>query len=189
MNAYTFVVEEPKKVEVKNYTDQLVITINGEEQDPQEATIGVSKNDDGTYNFVLNQFSFGDLLIGDVTMSNVPATVDGDYTNFKTEQDAVITNGSFIADALGGKVHITMNAQMKGDKLYANISLPVALGDDVMDVKAVFGDISWTGIHNVKVGNGTTAVFSINGVQNNQMQRGINIVRKADGTTVKVLKH
>ncbi len=189
VNAYTFVVEEPKKVEVKNYTDQLVITINGEEQDPQEATIGVSKNDDDTYNFVLNQFSFGPLLIGDVTMNNVPATVNGDYTNFETEQDAAITNGSFIAEALGGKVHITMTAQIKGDKLYANISLPVAYGDEVMDVKAVFGDITWTGINNVKAGNGTTAIFGINGVQSQKMQRGINIVRKADGTTVKMLKH
>ncbi len=189
VNAYTFVVEEPKKAEVKEYTDQLVITINGEEQDPQQTTISVTKNDDGTYNFVLNQFSFGDLLIGDVTMNNVPATEDGEYTKFETEQDAAITNGSFIAEALGGKVHITMTAQIKGDKLCALINLPVALSaDDVMDVQAVFGDISWTGIHSVKAGNGNTAVFGINGVQLQQMQRGINIVRKADGSTVKVMK-
>lgn len=189
VNAYTFVVEEPKKVEMKSYTDQLTITINGEEQDPQEATINVVKNDDGTYNFVLNQFSFGALLIGDVTMNNVPATEDGDYTKFETEQDAAITNGDAIAEALGGKVHISMNAQIKGDKLYAYISLPVALSEDyVMDVKAVFGDITWTGIHSVKTGNGNAAVFGINGVQLQQMQRGINIVRKADGTTVKVMK-
>ena len=36
--------------------------------------------------------------------------------------------------------------------------------------------------------NGVKAIYDLSGRKLNEMQKGINIVRKADGTTVKVLK-
>lgn len=185
---YTFNLtkDEPKQ----EYTDQLAITLNGEPQEPQQTTIVTTKHDDGTYDFMLKQFSFGDFLIGDVTAANVEAhEVDG-YTVYTADQDATITNGSFIAEALGGKVHIKLAAQSKDDKLYAEISLPVALDeDDVIDVDAVFGSKFATAISGVKAdANAQTRVYTIGGVQTSRMQRGINIVVGADGKTVKVLK-
>lgn len=53
------------------YTDNLVISCDGEVAPAQQTTITVTKYLDGTYNMMLKNFSFGELLIGDVTMSNI----------------------------------------------------------------------------------------------------------------------
>ena len=50
--------------------------------------------------------------------------MDG-WTVYTAEQDAEITNGAEIAEALGGKVHVKLAAQSKDDDLYAEITLPV----------------------------------------------------------------
>jgi hypothetical protein len=174
------------------YTGSLAISINGEEQDPQTTTITTTKHDDGTYDLLLKQFTFGGAdgyLIGDVTAKNIHAEeVDG-YTVYTADQDAEITNGGVIAEALGGKVHIKLNAQSKDDKLYAEISLPVAMDeDDVMDVFAVFGEKFATGINSVKAANSNIRIYNASGMLMNQMQRGLNIVKNSDGKTIKMLK-
>lgn len=187
---YTFnlVKDDVNNDEQTEYTDQLLITLNGEPQDPEETTIITTKHEDGTYDFMLKQFSFGPFLIGDVTAANVEAQeVDG-YTIYTADQDADITNGDFIAEALGGKVHVKLNAQSKDGKLYAEISLPVALDeDDVIDVFAVFGTKFETGINAVKGDAKAARIYTVGGIETKQMQRGINIVKYADGTTMKVL--
>ena len=182
-------VKDEPKVE---YNDNLAININGEDSDSQQTTIITTQHDDGTYDFMIKNFTFGGedgFLIGDVTAKNITATTENGYTFYKAEQDAVITNGAEIAEALGGKVHIKLDAQSKDGKLYAEISLPVDMGDgDVLNVFAVFGDKSWTGINSVKANPGTTRIYNANGMLMQQMQRGLNIVKGSDGKTVKVLK-
>ena len=93
-------------VEKTTYKDQLVISLNGDVQNPEEATIDVIKQSEGKYTFVLNQFSFGGLLIGDVTITDVPGVEKNGYVFYTVEKDAVITNGAEIAEALGNKVHV-----------------------------------------------------------------------------------
>ena len=44
-------------VEKTTYKDQLVISLDGEVQDPEEATIDVIKQSEGKYTFVLNRRS------------------------------------------------------------------------------------------------------------------------------------
>lgn len=191
INAYTFVGKEPLADVVNKYTDKMVISLNGIEQDPQEATISVADHNDGTYDFSLDQFSFGGMIIGDVTMKNVSGTTDADgYTTFECDADADITNGGSIAAALGGKVHVKMNAQTNPDgMLYAEISLPVVLGDDTMDVYVVFGNKTYTAIKSVVSDNGgIKAIYDLNGRQLINLQRGVNIVRMANGKTVKIVK-
>ncbi len=190
MTTYTFhmVKDEPKT----EYNGQLAISINGEPQDPQTTTITTTKHDDGTYDLMLKQFTFGGAdgyLIGDVTAKNIQAQEINGYVVYTADQDAEITNGGAIAEALGGKVHVTLNAQSKDDKLYAEISLPVDMGDgEVLDVSAVFGEKFETGINNITDGKSTIRIYNANGVQVSQLQRGLNIVKGNDGKTVKVLK-
>lgn len=190
VNAYTFKVKEAAAEPTKDYTGNLTISLNGEPQDPAEATISTVQHEDGTYDIRLNQFSFGPFLIGDVTIKNVPATeVDG-WTVYTTEQDAEITNGAEIAEALGGKVHVKLAAQSKDDDLYAEITLPVELGEDVIDVFAVFGNKPATGINGIEDNANTTVtgIYNASGMKLQKLQRGINIVRTADGKTVKIMK-
>ncbi len=174
------------------YTGNLAITINDEPQDPQSTTIVTTKHDDGTYDFLLKQFTFGGadgFLIGDVTAKNIHAEEVNGYTVYTADQDAEITNGGAIAQALGGKVHVKINGQSKDGKLYAEISLPVAMDEDeVLDVYAVFGDKFETGINNVKAATSDIRIYNANGVQMGQMQRGLNIVKNSDGKAIKVIK-
>lgn len=191
VNAYTFVGKEPVADVVTNYTDKMTISLNGVEFDPQEATISIADHSDGTYDFSLNQFSFAGMLVGDVTMKNVAGTTDANgYTTFECDADADITNGDKIAADLGGKVHVKMNAQTNPDgMLYAEISLPVSLEGDTMDVYAVFGNKTYTSIKSVVSDNGgIKAIYDLNGHQLLNLQRGVNIVRMANGKTVKIVK-
>lgn len=190
VNAYTFKVKEAVAEPTKDYKGKLAISLNGEPQDPVDATISTIQHEDGTYDIRLNKFSFDPFLIGDVTIKNVPATeVDG-WTVFTADQDAEITNGAQIAEALHGKVHVKLTAQCKDDNLYAEISLPVELGDDVMDVYAVFGEKPATGINGIENNANTTVtgIYNASGMKLQKMQRGLNIVRTADGKTVKIMK-
>ena len=190
VNAYTFKVKEAVAEPTKDYKGKLAISLNGEPQDPVDATISTIQHEDGTYDIRLNKFSFDPFLIGDVTIKNVPATeVDG-WTVFTADQDAEITNGAQIAEALHGKVHVKMAAQCKDDNLYAEITLPVELGDDVMDVYAVFGEKPATGINGIENNANTTVtgIYNASGMKLQKLQRGINIVRTADGKTVKIMK-
>ena len=190
VNAYTFKVKEAVAEPTKDYKGKLAISLNGEPQDPVDATISTIQHEDGTYDIRLNKFSFGPYLIGDVTIKNLPATeVDG-WTVFTADQDAEITNGAQIAEALHGKVHVKLAAQCKDDDLYAEITLPVELGDDVMDVYAVFGEKPATGINGIENNANTTVtgIYNASGMKLQKMQRGLNIVRTADGKTVKIMK-
>ena len=51
-------------------------------------------------------------------------------------------------------------------------------------------DDTTTAISDVETGKraAATTVYGLNGVQSRQLQRGLNIVRRADGTTVKVVR-
>lgn len=174
------------------YTDNLVISCDGEVAPAQQTTITVTKYLDGTYNMMLKNFSFGEdgeaLLIGDVTMSNITGKEENGAITFETEQDAVITNGDKIADLLEGKVHLKMNGILKDGKLKALITLEV-LGQNI---KADFGgyESGTVGINGITTSTTTAngAIYDLSGRQLKTMQKGINIVRGKDGKMIKVMK-
>ena len=130
-----------------DYTDQLAISISGFPSGSAEATVSVNQEEgsDGLYTIVLKQFSFGQMLIGDVTMTHVKGNSTdgmGGYVFFeKTEQDADITNGGDMALLLGNKVHVTINegSCMNSERLYLSLSMPITMMGSTMDIAAEFG--------------------------------------------------
>ena len=80
---------------------------------------------------------------------------------------------------------------MKGDKLYLEISLPVNIMGGTINVEAVFGTKLTSGISS-PVGNasaGVEGIYTLDGMRQDTMKKGcINIIRRAGGKTVKVLK-
>lgn len=174
------------------YTDNLVISCDGEVAPAQQTTITVTKYLDGKYNMMLKNFSFGKgdeaLLIGDVTMSNITGKEENGAITFETEQDAVITNGDKIAELLKGKVHLKMNGILKDGKLKALITLEV-FGQNI---KADFGgyESGTVGINGITTSTTTAngAIYDLSGRQLKTMQKGINIVRGKDGKMIKVMK-
>lgn len=167
-------------------------TIPEIDADSDAATVVFSKMDDGTYQFVLQQFSFGELVIGDVTITKGLNAEEKDGTIVLTTDnvEAPVTN-SDMAAALGGKVLITMKATIKEGKMVAELSnIHVNLGGTEMDVTAKFeSSSSTTGINSVSTASAQTSrIYDLSGRELPTMQKGLNIVKMANGETVKIIK-
>lgn len=156
------------------------------------ATVVFSKMDDGTYQFVLQQFKFGDLVIGDVTITKGLNAEEKDGTIVLTTDnvEAPVTN-SDMAAMLGGKVLITMNATIKEGKMVAELSnIHVNLLGTEMNVTAKFeSSSSTTGINSVSNASAKASrIYDLSGRELPAMQKGLNIVKMANGETVKIIK-
>lgn len=160
------------------------------DKDSDPATVVFSKMDDDTYQFVLEQFKFGDMIIGDVTITKglKAEEKDGALVLTTDNVEAAVTN-SDMAAALGGKVLITMKATIKDGKMVAELSnIHVFLGPG-MDVKAKFESTSATGINSVSTASAKASrIYDLSGRELPAMQNGLNIVKMANGKTVKVIK-
>ena len=155
------------------------------------ATVVFSKMDDGTYQFVLQQFSFSGLVIGDVTITKGLNAEEKDGTIVLTTDnvEAPVTN-SDMAAMLGGKVLITMKATIKEGKMVAELSnIHVFLGEG-LDVTAKFeSSSSTTSINSVSTASAQTSrIYDLSGRELPAMQKGLNIVKMANGETVKIIK-
>lgn len=160
--------------------------------DSDAATVVFSKMDDGTYQFVLQQFSFSNLVIGDVTITKGLNAEEKDGTIVLTTNnvEAPVTN-SYMATMLGGKVLITMNATIKEGKMVAELSnIHVNLSGTEIDVTAKFeSSSSTTGINSVSNASAKTSrIYDLSGRELPAMQKGLNIVKMANGETVKIIK-
>lgn len=156
------------------------------------ATVVFSKMDDGTYQFVLQQFSFSGLVIGDVTITKGLNAEEKDGTIVLTTDnvEAPVTN-SDMAAMLGGKVLITMKATIKEGKMVAELSnIHVNLSGQEMDVTAKFeSSSSTTGINSVSNASAKASrIYDLSGRELPAMQKGLNIVKMANGETVKIIK-
>ena len=157
----------------------------------EAATVVFNKMDDGTYQFVLQHFSFGGLVIGDVTITKGLNAEEKDGTIVLTTDnvEAPVTN-SEMAAMLGGKVLITMKATIKEGKMVAELSnIHVFLGEG-LDVTAKFeSSSSTTGINSVSTASAQTSrIYDLSGRELPAMQKGLNIVKMANGETVKIIK-
>lgn len=181
-------------VNAKDFNDKLVLDITIPLSDPQHleqaSTISIEdvENSDGLYDITLKDFSFGDMSLGDIKIVNVKGNsdTDGFVTFEKNEQKVDVKLGTRPTTV---DVILNEGSRMKGDKLYLDLNITAM---SVIKVHAVFGDNNFTttGIDKVTTttDNGVESIYDLNGRKLNEMQKGINIVRKADGTTVKVLK-
>lgn len=191
----------------ETFNGKLAICIDpseGYSDHPEDATITVDKQDDGTYTFVLVNFSFNDLPIGDATVSGIKGTEENGAIVLKTENADAPVTGGILGDALvGRKVVMTMTATIKDGVLTAiidPIAVTLKLGDDdpaTMPVKAVFGPQSYvedfvknaTGINSVNTtADKAVRIYDLSGRQLPAMQKGLNIVKTESGKTVKVMK-
>lgn len=189
-------------VETTTFNGNIAVDITGAaipeiDKDSDPATVVFSKMDDDTYQFVLEQFKFNGMIIGDVTITKglKAEEKDGALVLTTDNVEAAVTN-SDMADALGGKVLITMKATIKDGKMVAELSnIHVKMSvpgvpDTEMDVKAKFESTSSaTGINSVSTASAKASrIYDLSGRELPAMQNGLNIVKMANGKTVKVIK-
>lgn len=173
----------------EQFTDKLAISLNDVPQDPVDATVELEHKADGTSTFMLKNFTFGIFEVGDVIVEGIKGVKNGDATTYDFDGIAKLPSDKAVAEALGHQVPLKLHSVVEGGKLYAEISLPVTMGEATLKVDCVFGKKSETAINGVVAGKtAPVAVFNATGARQNGLQKGLNIVRTADGKTVKVLK-
>ena len=177
----------------KEYTDKMTVDLGSGASDPMEATISILEQTDGKFTLSLKNFMFGPLGVGNITVADVEGVEEDDVTKLSTaDQVVTITPGDIpgVDWSMGEQLaqaglKATISGEMTANKLNVKILLPLA------NVTVLFGeDYITSGIDSpaATVDNGVEAIYDLSGRKLNEMQKGINIVRKADGTTVKVLK-
>lgn len=173
----------------EQFTDDLAISLNGEPQDPVKGTtVELEHLTDGTSTFMLKNFIFGSFEVGDVIVEGIKGVKNGDATTYDFEGNAKLPSNTTLAGILEHQIPLTLHSVVEGGKLYAEISLLVDMGE-TLKVDCVFGKKSETAINGVVAGKtAPVAVFNATGARQNGLQKGLNIVRTADGKTVKVLK-
>lgn len=174
----------------EQFTDDLGISLNGAPQEPVKGTtVELEHQADGTSTFMLKNFTFGMFEVGDVIVEGIKGVKNGDATTYDFDGTAKLPSNTTLAEALGHQIPLTLHSVVEGGKLYAEISLSVPMGEETLKVDCVFGKKSETAINGVVAGKtAPVAVFNATGARQNGLQKGLNIVRTADGKTVKVLK-
>ena len=168
--------------QTKNYTDNLVVTIDGESTDPQETTIIVEQKADGTYKLSLNNFTLGGMIqVGNIVLDNITATENNGIKSFQTEQNIFITAGDGNEDdwmgPMLGAIPVSLTGKMDAEKLYCTIDID--LGEMIVNV--VFG--SDFAADNASVVEYTdNLVVTINGESTDPQMTTIIVKQNADDT-------
>lgn len=131
-----------------DYTDQLEIIVNGHST-VQEATISVTKQDDGKYTLSLNNFMLqadeGPMGIGNIVLTDIEGVEADGKTTIKINKEIVIQEGSdpsvpfWMGPNVLGPVPINTVAELRGDKLYVVIDIDM-MSSLQQIIKVVFGN-------------------------------------------------
>ena len=144
--------------------------------------IQLSDNGDGTYTVIIKNLSDseGDPA-GDIQFT-ATATKAEDGTISLTA-DTQVELGGFYEGS--GEYAVKFNGTLNGEDLTATYDIDIPSGA----AHAEFGNGVTNGINTVNNTNNTiTSIYTVGGAKVNSLQKGVNIVRLANGKTVKVIK-
>ena len=166
--------EVPVVVDEQTFTDKLELADSeGNTQTVDNATIVLRTYDDGSYDLLMEDFGYGDVVVKPVTL----ATEDG--VTYITGETTVTVNGDEWVVAVDGMKTGT-------DKLVLDFEFTDP-DDEEFYIEGQFGATE-NGIGGIeKKVSGADAIYTISGAKVNSLQKGINIVR-INGKTIKVVK-
>ena len=105
-----------------DYTEPLVVDVNGMAVPSGDVKVSVDKEIDGTYTFALKDFKFGAMNVGDIIVDNVEAVTCGKVTSLTADETITISLG---------EVEVLMNAQVCDGKLNAYLIINGVAGMDI----------------------------------------------------------
>lgn len=173
-----------------NYSEKLVVTIDGNSTDSIPAAITVVDNGDGTCDFSLKNFILADdqssVAIGNVDLKGVKMEkVDG-VSNISTNQNIVIQPGddpNYGEDAwLGpilGEVPIVLTGKLTATALYVNIDIDMSETlQQIINVVVGQEKNVISGINGVKVtpSANATAIYTLGGLRVNKATKGVYVI-------------
>ena len=119
---------KPEPLSVKQYTNSLMVVVSGTATEPTEKTIDLITEADGSTSFALYNFEFSGTPVGDVVITNLNVTQEGNKTIYTGKQDIIVMG------QLPATVDVT--ATVENGKMIANI--PIEVMDGVMHVDVTF---------------------------------------------------
>lgn len=144
--------------------------------------IQLSDNGDGTYTVIIKNLSDseGDPA-GDIQFTATATKAEDGTISLTADTQAEI--GGFYEGC--GEVAVKFNGTLNGEDLTATYDIDIPSGA----AHAEFGNGVTNGINTVNNTNNTiTSIYTVGGAKVNSLQKGVNIVRLANGKTVKVIK-
>lgn len=185
---------------VAKYQDDMKVTLNGASTLIEDKVISVSRQNinENKYTLTLSDFTatidygMGEptpVPVGTIELPDLEMTEEDGVNKFNYEGHVTIKPFSDGTQGMAGSsIPLTLSGEMTDSKL--NFRINITLGP--LNIEVLYGtDYISSGIDNVTVtpnASGVDEIYDLSGRKLNEMQKGINIVRKADGTTVKVLK-
>lgn len=144
--------------------------------------IQLSDNGDGTYTVIIkNLGDCGGDPAGDIQFTATATKAEDGTISLTADTQAEI--GGFYEGC--GKVAVKFNGTLNGEDLTATYDINIPSGA----AHAEFGNGVTNGINTVNNTNNTiTSIYTVGGAKVNSLQKGVNIVRLANGKTVKVIK-
>lgn len=137
----------------KEYTEDLVVSINGESTAPQATTVTVETLENGNINFTLKNFKLvsedGDMYVGNIAVSDLATTAEGNCKSFSFQGNIIIEEGDdpdapFWLGPMLGEVPLDMIGKMTDTDLYVTIDIDmqeslgqiihVVLGEEIVAV-------------------------------------------------------
>ena len=182
----------------KIYTEPLVVTVDGESTEPQDASVTVVDNGDGTINFVLNNFFLGageeSLPVGNVSVANIPTTEASDgLTYFSFTGPITIEPGNVegMSDTdwygpMLGEIPLVLNGKMNDEKLFVTIDI---------DMQNILGQVVYVqlGTDDFAVAAGKIytepLVVTVDGESTEPQDASVTVVDNGDGTINFVLNN
>ena len=183
-------------------TDVANAVYNGTTTNYDAKTVEFVQYEEGKYKLVWKTLEAGSTILGDYTIDNITVAEDADthvLTLTTTDTEGTWSNvnpayGFVFGLAEGTKTAFTgFEGTCKLNEAKDAIEkLKFKFNISILDNEAnlVFGEKapeSETGINATTVAEGAATLFTVDGVKLSKLQKGLNIVRSADGKVKKVL--
>ena len=191
---YIHILELPAEPVTKTFDGQLQVVDGLTDQSvvkQDEAQVVITDNGDGT----------GVLTFKGVSLNGqtVDLTFVGTYGGDEAEADETEDDNEFIflakSDAattefFGKEVTLECEGTVDEDANDADFSFAIAAADQSIYYIGKFAKNQWDAINsiNADAATGNAQIFTIGGAKVNSLQKGINIVRTADGKTIKMVR-
>ena len=193
---------EPFSPVTLSKTDVANAVYNGTTTNYDAKTVDFVQYEEGKYKLVWKTLEAGSTILGDYTIDNITVAEDAEthvLTLTTTDTEGTWSNvnsayGPMLGVTEGGNTAFTgfegtcklneTKDTIEKLKFKFNISI---LG---YEANLVFGEKapeSETGINATTVAEGAATLFTVDGVKLSKLQKGLNIVRSADGKVKKVL--
>lgn len=167
------------------YTGTMKVTSGEDYKEIESATITVRPNGDNKYTFCVPNIGGEDAI----TFVADGETDENGVTTYSAEK------AEYAMQQSGWEGYITYvtltRAKSQGDKFYGRFFFDLggyAESYHSYGITVVFGEkFTPTGIETATDDTTITDIYSADGVRQNQLQKGLNIVRQANGKTTKII--